>query len=937
MVTEFDVMFSDFTVEAKLVMQYAVSIWKNLLSREVPINVSARFQTFSKPFQLSPGIYHFSVTTNDFVLLHHTMIKKVKLPVKKNLKKLCFSVKFQTFIDFLVFMFELRLYAMRILFFLLLIVVVAAHTNAQNFWPKNQIKIEPPVCYASGQVEKSFVPPPPEFLNRLKSGTEQKSDIIVNYSLFPDTAKQAFEYAVQIWETIIESPVPIHIQANWRSKSRNVLGSCGPDDYKLVEGALYENRYYPISAAEKMLKTEINGEGVPDMTAEFNKDINWYFGLDGNTPDSLYDFVTVVLHEIGHGLGITGFFFESGGTAAYGLIDLGEATAFDHLVIKNNGDQLVDPLLFENPSNDLFSALTSNNLFANSPVAIADAGPFKPKLYAPSEWNGGSSIYHLNDASYPHGNENSLMTHAIGKGEAVHDPGPITTSIMADIGWKHMYVDFTPVKDIETLKPLMFDVSLESDFPVDTSKVYVVYSTDSFENQSDTLFLKPGTIPGKFQAELVPAGSASEVQYYLIAGDVKNRVFKRPGLAPEQFYTITIGPDNEKPEITHEAIPYFLVTEEKLEVVANINDNLGIDTAYVEYKINGEIQPTFGLNPTEKTMYKGNFNFDFNQLMDGDEITYNIVAIDASQKGNRLKIPFKNVHRFKIEKIFDPIRGFYTSFDYPASDFVISDFEIYTETGFENGALHSPHPYPSPEENNTYWNFTTILKHPIILQENATMSFEEVVLVEPSESVISKFGDADFWDYVIIEGSKDYGKTWLPLIDGYDSRENIIWRGNYELEIVDQSSTATGVKEWFINRDINLLENENFAAGDTILIQFRLHSDPFANGWGWAIDDLRIQQPVSAPLPVLSPGNVMVYPNPFTDRLTISVQANELIQKMEFEIYNSFGQKIQSIQKNNIVGTVSEQIELTGKSPGMYFVSVKENGNKVFSTKIIKQ
>jgi hypothetical protein len=301
-----------------------------------------------------------------------------------------------------------------------------------------------------------------------------------------------------------------------------------------------------------------------------------------------------------------------------------------------------------------------------------------------------------------------------------------------------------------------------------------------------------------------------------------------------------------------------------------------------------------------------------------------------------LKIPFKDVHRFKIERIFEPIGGFYTSFDYTASDFVISDFEIYTETGFENSALHSPHPYPSPEENDTYWNFTTILKHPIILQENGTMSFNEVVLVEPSESVISKFGDADFWDYVIVEGSNDYGKTWLPLTDGYDSRENSTWRSNYELEVIDQISSAVGEPAWYINKEINLLENGNFVAGDTILIQFRLFSDPYANGWGWAIDDLRIQQPVSAPLPVLSPGNVTVYPNPFTDRLTISVQANELIQNMEFEIYNSFGQKIHTVQKDYIIGNVSEQFDLSDKSPGMYFVSVKENGKKVYSKKIIK-
>jgi len=32
----------------------------------------------------------------------------------------------------------------------------------------------------------------------------------------------------------------------------------------------------------------------------------WYFGTDANTPAGLIDFVTVVLHEIGHGIGFIG-------------------------------------------------------------------------------------------------------------------------------------------------------------------------------------------------------------------------------------------------------------------------------------------------------------------------------------------------------------------------------------------------------------------------------------------------------------------------------------------------------------------------------------------------------------------------------------------------------------------------------------------------------
>ncbi|MCK7534683.1 MAG: hypothetical protein MZV63_28625 [Marinilabiliales bacterium] len=151
----------------------------------------------------------------------------------------------------------------------------------------------------------------------------------------------------------------------------------------------------------------------------------------------------------------------------------------------------------------------------------------------------------------------------------------------------------------------------------------------------------------------------------------------------------------------------------------------------------------------------------------------------------------------------------------------------------------------APIKTMQHLNFTTLLKYPVILKENGTMSFDEVVLVEPGE-VLSKFGDEDFWDYVIVEGSKDKGKTWLPIANGYDSGDNPIWKTNYNKNIDNnQVSNTVGIPEWYVNREIKLLENGNFKANDTILIQFRLYSDPYAHGWGWTIDNLRIQTPVS--------------------------------------------------------------------------------------------
>ena len=101
--------------------------------------------------------------------------------------------------------------------------------NAQNETKMRKLRVPHPVCYASENVEKSYIPPPREFL--LKSNAEKKSNIVVSYSLFPANAKEAFEYAVSIWEHIIESDIPIYVEARWRTMDNNILGSAGPSDY----------------------------------------------------------------------------------------------------------------------------------------------------------------------------------------------------------------------------------------------------------------------------------------------------------------------------------------------------------------------------------------------------------------------------------------------------------------------------------------------------------------------------------------------------------------------------------------------------------------------------------------------------------------------------------------------------------------------------------
>lgn len=808
---------------------------------------------------------------------------------------------------------------------------------AQSLKSISGANVPRPVCKASDKVEKSFVPPPADFLLKSANST---CDIVVTYSdNFPEEAKIALERAITIWESMIASDIPIHLRARWRSNlGTNVLASCGPETYYAnFENAPFEGRYYPVAVAEKIAGQELNGESRTDIDASFSSQINWYYGVDGNTPVTSYDFVSIALHEIAHGLGFTGFFGISGNLGYYSMDygTYGDATTFDLIVEEAGGKQLVDESLYANPSSLLKSAFTSGYLYANSPVAKKSDSGIKPRLYSPEEFNSGSSIYHLNDNTYPSGTENSLMTHAFGRGEAIHDPGPLAMGIMEDIGWTNLFLRFSPTKDKETIGSIDFVLLVESYYSIDTSSLVVIYSTDNFVSTRDTLQLFPTQEDGVFSANFEPSEGTVDIQYYVSAMDVKDRVRMAPSQAPDEVYVVHFGVDTESPVVEHTFIPYFILSDEQLIVQAEVDDNLGIDTVYVTYSINDISQPAFGLTRESGTSYSGSFNFNTDELRDGDLITYSIVAKDASNAQNTTMFPNNGSIEFLVEQIYDPVTNYTNDFNQTSSDFILSDFRIYQATTFENGALNSPHPYPSPEEDNSEYDFITFLKYPIIIQEDGVMSFDEVVLVEPGGN--DSYGEFQLWDYVIVEGSEDFGESWYPLTDGYDSGDNTTWEQEYDKGVPngEQDSETLGTDELYVNRSISLLESGNFSVGDTILIRFRLYSDPYARGWGWAIDNLIIQQPLAAKETILSPGNVNAYPNPFNNNFEIEVNPKAPLKEMRIELYDMYGRSLFVINKQNVT-SYRETIDMQKYSSGLFLLKVIEDGQPVLSKKMIK-
>lgn len=253
---------------------------------------------------------------------------------------------------------------------------------------------------------------------------------------FPEDAKTAFNAAAGIWANIIQSSVPITISACWANfGSSSTLGYSGGGPFRRnFPGAVLANTWYAGSLANALAGSDLD-PGQFDMHVTYNSNFSWYYGTDGNTPSNQHDLMSVVLHEIAHGLNFAGFMSYSSttgqGSWGYGT---GYPNIYDVFTRDGSGNQLIDTNVYGNPSTALGSALKSNSIWFHGSNAMTANGGQRVKIYAPSTWSEGSSYSHLDYNTF-NNTSNQLMVYAISSGESVHDPGTVTKGILKDLGW----------------------------------------------------------------------------------------------------------------------------------------------------------------------------------------------------------------------------------------------------------------------------------------------------------------------------------------------------------------------------------------------------------------------------------------------------------------------------------------------------------------------
>ncbi len=256
-----------------------------------------------------------------------------------------------------------------------------------------------------------------------------------------------FRYAASFWAQRLDSPIEVKVQAKFEaltcSATSAVLGSAGTRYiFSDFTGAPRPLTWYSGALANKLAGEDLEPT-EDDISARFTTALDdgscsfprkWYYGLDAQPAGATTDFATVVIHELGHGLGFQTFVSRTTGAKfagddGVGLDDAYMVNLYDATAGKT-WDKLTD-------GERLTSITNTTNLLWNGPEVIAVASSRlssgvgaggRPQIYAPNPSESGSSTSHWDAVLSP----NEIMEPFITG--AIHSL-LITGELMKDLGW----------------------------------------------------------------------------------------------------------------------------------------------------------------------------------------------------------------------------------------------------------------------------------------------------------------------------------------------------------------------------------------------------------------------------------------------------------------------------------------------------------------------
>jgi len=219
---------------------------------------------------------------------------------------------------------------------------------------------------------------------------------------------EAYKEAARIWDSELDVDQQVVVQAVF------VGLSCGPDSgvlgaagaltvFRDFGGPTFPNTWYSAAVANEISGFDLGGT-VPDpgfqappysdeIFSLFNSDLGkpgclensgWYYGLDGDNPPGTIDFLAVLVHELGHGLGFQTFTDDSTGQNFLGFPDQWSRFLYDNLIGRTWG-QMVNAERGFSATNGPNLVWAGPNVTAEAPSILGPAQVIRVNAPAPAE------------------------------------------------------------------------------------------------------------------------------------------------------------------------------------------------------------------------------------------------------------------------------------------------------------------------------------------------------------------------------------------------------------------------------------------------------------------------------------------------------------------------------------------------------------------------
>jgi gingipain R len=178
---------------------------------------------------------------------------------------------------------------------------------------------------------------------------------------------------------------------------------------------------------------------------------------------------------------------------------------------------------------------------------------------------------------------------------------------------------------------------------INPSKTKVFWTRGTVFNDSVQMTRTTGN---NWTANIPGNNQPAVYRYYIKTADSLNRVSTSPGGAPSYFHSFTANADTINPVITHTPLQNTPKLSWPATVTANVTDNFGIDSVWVNWKKNyNGTAKRFRLNNTSGSTYSAPFNSTQLEVNVNDTIFYRIIAQD---NGSNHKKDSTALYNFKI-------------------------------------------------------------------------------------------------------------------------------------------------------------------------------------------------------------------------------------------------------------------------------------------------